>query len=460
MKYLKCSISFLILLALSLLFCNPIHAQWESLGSGIEQSPRIIFGISVVDSNTIWGAGIHPTLATSAREFTLSTDGGESWSSGIIEEADNDYSLIGIYGLDSNTAWVTMTNTGLQNRGKIFKTTDGGNIWVEQTGVFNELGHAVMGPYFFDADEGFAYGSPGTGISSIDSLRVYRTIDGGTSWLRIPAAEFPSPLAGEGIWIYSGNNFYEVVQDTIWFGTRKGRIFRSTDRGVSWEAFSVDLGTSTVISSVAFKDGLNGMAVGTNGSNKAAVTSDGGQSWTPISLPIPNSIPAGSVEYISGTENSFIVFDGFFTNTHIVYYTNDGGMTWYELDLFPHLSCVQFISSGHGFAGGEIITADEGGIYKWVGEFEDLVSSVAETLIPNSNISIFPNPSTGNITLKFNDLPFTGKVTIYDLNGSVAKEVEVKMKQTQVINHIPVGTYLVHMQSKTNIYPVKKVIIH
>ena len=91
------------------------------------------------------------------------------------------------------------------------------------------------------APGGISFGSPGTGNASVDSLRIYRTQDGGSSWNRIPAANLPAPLAGEGVWIYSGNGLYDSRGDTLWFGTRSGRVFRTVDRGQTWAAFGTGL---------------------------------------------------------------------------------------------------------------------------------------------------------------------------------------------------------------------------
>ena len=218
------------LLLYSTILVTTLHAQWQNLGTGITNSPRKIFSISAVDENTVWAVAYDPSGAA-AYDSTRTTDGGTVWNAGTLPNVGAYYPGH-IHAVDGQTAWALMINTPQQDRIKIFKTIDGGANWQDQPGEFNTEGFAFACLHFFNANEGIGFGSPGTGDATVDSLRIYRTADGGTNWSRIPAGTLPAPEPAEGQWVY-GDNRYEAKGDTLWFCTRAGRVFRTTDKGLS-----------------------------------------------------------------------------------------------------------------------------------------------------------------------------------------------------------------------------------
>src|SRR5690606_35089027 len=91
---------------------------------------------------------------------------------------------------------------------------------------------------FFDINNGITQGDPASGY-----FEIYTTTDGGTNWTRVPNANIPTPLSGE----YGYNNMFETVGDIIWFATNKGRLYKSTDKGLNWtvsQTPATDFGSS------------------------------------------------------------------------------------------------------------------------------------------------------------------------------------------------------------------------
>jgi hypothetical protein len=80
------------------------------------------------------------------------------------------------------------------------------------------------------------------------------------NWARVDPNSLPAPQAGEGNWIASGNGTYAAVNDTIWCGSRTGRVWKSVDKGLTWTATTVNAGSS--VSGLAFKDEMNGVMIG------------------------------------------------------------------------------------------------------------------------------------------------------------------------------------------------------
>jgi photosystem II stability/assembly factor-like uncharacterized protein len=123
----------------------------------------------------------------------------------------------------------------------------------------------------------------------------------------------------------------------IWFGTEssdKSRIFFSQDAGDNWRAIEVqhsDGNGKNGISSISFKDELNGIALGGNvkdeniNSNICAVTDDGGLSWQPIEI----NQPIGFRSCVAWNEvHKFYLSTGRSGSS----YTINDGKTWVSID--------------------------------------------------------------------------------------------------------------------------------
>lgn len=420
--------------------------QWESIGSGINNQGREFFSISVIDKDNIWAVPLR-TNNTANFEYTRTVDGGMTWIPGILPGNIGNYYPGNIFALDKNNVWIILINIPQQDRIKIFNTSDGGVSWKEQNGEFNEVGHASPAIHFFNENEGIAFGSPGTHDPKIDSLQIFRTVNGGEQWDRIAAKELPAPRNGEGVYIYSGNNSYEVKGDTIWFVTRASRVFRSIDKGISWEAFDVGISGDLDypgLSSIAFENSLNGIAVSFYPS-RAAKTTDGGQTWTQIN--IPSSPDLAAIEYIPGTKNTYLVNDGFETSSTMLL-TKDGGDSWEKLNFTPTITCMQFISPTIGFAGSLVNVSNNRGIYKWKGDFSDGTSSTFDHSTLNEFITLYPNPTNGASTLQINT-PISSDIlyAIMDIHGKiVSKDIVLdSLESTYIVlsNPLHAGIYFI-----------------
>lgn len=346
-----------------------VYAQspgtWQSKGSGITATNRSMQGVSAVDSNIAWGITYHLPGTLATREFTRTIDGGNTWTSGVIDSAgDGSFTNLCIYALNQNTAWVAMTNAGEQAFGRIYKTTNGGQTWAQQSGSFRDSSNSIVAIHFFDANNGVTFGSPGTGNPAIDSLRIWITSNGGTTWNRIPKEQLPPVLAGEGTWINYGNGNYDVKGDTIWFGTRRGRIWRSTNKGASWTVQSINDQIFNQAVPVAFRNANNGIALVKDSGFR---TKDGGNSWQPLSL--PPSILYYQIEHVPGKDSVyFLSYEGstrLYTDIRFAY-SLDNGNNWI-LTTDPGVECFEFVSPTHAWGGGRVISPTQGGMYRWTG---------------------------------------------------------------------------------------------
>ncbi len=328
-------------------------AQWVAQPSNLSANRYAQF-IDAVDTSVVWAIAADPAnQSTPVQEFTKTIDGGNLWIAGPINNAVG-LSPSGIYGLNADTAWAAMFN-GTAGGGKIMKTTDGGVNWTWQTtAAFAAPAGFPNIVYFFDANNGICMGDPNAGY-----FEIYTTTDGGDNWIRTPQANIATQLTGE----FGVTSVYTAHGDsTLWFGTNLGRIYKTTDRGLNWAAFSTPY-TGSYIGDIAFKDALNGIA--TNGSPASALsdiirTTDGGATWSLVATNTAN-ILTKVLSYVPGTAATY-----FLSSPQAgggTAFTLDDGDTWVSADNLIH-SDIEFTAAEIGWTGSNELNAP---MFRWNG---------------------------------------------------------------------------------------------
>ncbi|HSG82836.1 MAG TPA: hypothetical protein VLC48_11325 [Gemmatimonadota bacterium] len=300
------------------------EAQWILQQSGTEAEFR---GISAANDRVVWAAGRDGT-------FARTVDGGVTWEADTVPGAASLF-FIDVHAVSDSVAYLLGTHFD-GGVGAIFKTTDAGASWVERyrnetPGVFFD------GLAFWDAEHGIAFSDPVDG-----SFLIVTTTDGGATWTRVPPAALPAPLPGEAGFAASGTGIAVAGDSDVWIGTgggRAARVLHSGDGGRSWTAVETPLagGESAGIFGIAFRDSLNGAAVGgdyrqpNDSSLNVLRTTDGGRSWSRVGRSEPQGVRYG-VTYVqagaSGEERWLLVAVG----PSGWGYSTDDGATWRYLD--------------------------------------------------------------------------------------------------------------------------------
>jgi len=178
----------------------------------------------------------------------ITTNGGASWtvSSSVGNQFIRDFSFI-----SASTGWLL---GGSDGRG-LWRTTDSGRSWVNQS-VFPNIPQLLLNAVsFVDANNGWAVGHNGF---------VFKTSNGGSTWVQ--QTSNTTNLLRDVFFINSTNG---------WAIGDNGTIIRTTNGGVTWNVSST--GATNVLWKVHFASSMLGWAVGENGT--IVQSTDGGATW-------------------------------------------------------------------------------------------------------------------------------------------------------------------------------------
>jgi photosystem II stability/assembly factor-like uncharacterized protein len=207
--------------------------------------------------------------------------------------------------------------------GVVLKTVDRGATWRQM--AWPTPANSLHSVRFFGPDTGYVAGARG----------VFRTVDGGLSWLRL--------LEGgvEGFFAVDRLSLYAV----LWNGASK-----SADGGETWSDFQAS-GRSV---SLHFLDAPTGFMGGQ--SQPVRKTEDGGVTWTQVAAG-----PSHAIQFLDART-------GFVAGGDAVSLTQDGGRTWLRRQLSGFWALdVHFPDPLHGFLVGDShefrATSDGGGTW-------------------------------------------------------------------------------------------------
>ncbi|MCX6305322.1 MAG: C10 family peptidase [Bacteroidetes bacterium] len=384
-------------------------AEWISQASGFATPSRGINYMSAADSNVVWATAFdegNPTAACS--DFTRTINGGTTWTPGVITNTTGLAQAM-IFAMDGNTAYVAMYKVSGSKPMGIYATTDGGTTWTRQaTAAFSNANSFPNCIHFFNANDGWCMGDP---INN--DFEMYTTTNGGTTWTQVPGANIPNPVSGE----FGVVGYYSAVHDTIWFGTNLGRVYRSTDKGLTYNVSTVTPFNGKYVEP-SFRSGLHGLVQdkGAGSIGEMCETIDGGLTWTAVTTTGP--VYATDLVYIPGTENTW-VSSGSSINIGSSY-SFDGGHTWTDFMGTQGAMYMQmaWVNNHCGWAGGVNASATENGAYKFIGRLRPPLPAPTnlQAIVNSHNVDLTwnapaANPAGYNIYrngLKLNASPVAG----------------------------------------------------
>ncbi|GEM_PF-1311732 len=310
--------------------------SWASGGGGDKKWFRFKLDDSTLNLNAQEGGGTIYTPATPGLAEGLHTvyvqeqDSAGNWSSVASKQVVIDLT-------PPNSPKVSSTS---------FNTTNVRPQWHWSSG-----GNAGNGQYRYKIDDpsGIAGGPVGTDTTYTPSVDF---AVGSMHTLYVQEQD------AVGNWSSSGTFTVRIHGQSGFSAGGSGIMFRTTNSGTSWD--SVYSGTSTIIRSIYFPDGLVGFAVGDGGA--VIKTTNGGGTWSKV--PSSPSINMTSV-FFNDQATGYVV-----GQSGSILKTSNSGVSWQTLSsgTTETLNSVRFLDSQTGFSAGNngtILKTTNGGA-AWV----------------------------------------------------------------------------------------------
>lgn len=211
----------------------------------IERRDRF-YGVAAPAESVVWVAG-------STGKIVRSEDGGLTWNR---QATKTDVNLQGI------AAWDSQQGVAVGDDSVIIRTADGGQNWTQASlpadGGANKLFRVRV------------FGERAWAVGEFNTL--LRSDDRGATWTRVLPKQ-------DRAW-----NDVTFVGEHGWLVGEFGNVMKSSDGGGSWTevSFPEEAGDKRrpSLMGVAFRDELNGVAVGLSGT--LLTTADGGLTWTVV----------------------------------------------------------------------------------------------------------------------------------------------------------------------------------
>ncbi len=335
--------------ALLLFLFNTVFGQvWSPKAEGVLPSNYNVSDISIVSDQVIWATAIDysqanpPVPPTHITKLMKSTDGGNTWVVKDIEEIMGRVSW-DIHAFNDTTAIITTQNLQSPAGRGLWRTTDGGGNWAELLPGTAGGGKLL----FFDDQEGIC----------ITANLMERTTDGGESWTPVPSGNIPAFQSGEFTLFSTAGTALPAIGNILWLGTNQGRVFKSEDRGQTWNATPMGLG-GNFIYSMAFVDEKNGIALHAT-DYQLAKTSDGGETWASLSYDY-------EFNEVAAIPCSNILM-GVSWEDNITAISTDLGETWELKDNSISAWAPKFKSPNLGWMAEGAETGANAALYKWIG---------------------------------------------------------------------------------------------
>ncbi len=207
-------------------------------------APNVLSDLNMINASTGYFCGRFGI-------FAKTTNGGAAWDS-ISASVLWPYFCNGVDFVNENTGWVVGGVPGAGGNTKIFKTTNGGANFTEQTSAYS--GPIAVRVKMLNANTGWIVGTN----------QVQKTTDGGITWVLQPA-----PAAG---W----NALTVIDANNVFIGNSNSQVYTTSDGGSNWASINFPVSAGTIFS-MDWADANNGMAGAVIG--VVCKTTNRGASW-------------------------------------------------------------------------------------------------------------------------------------------------------------------------------------
>ncbi len=298
----------------------------------------LLQAVSPVNDDVVWVSGHEATYARTS-------DGGRTWISSVMPDAEG-LQFRDVAAFNERTAYLMSAGTGELSR--IYRTDDAGRNWTLQ--YMADHPDAFLDCMdFWDVNRGLAYGDAVDGVPFL-----LLTMDGGSTWQRVPVEGLPAAQDGEGGFAASGTCVAAGDEGRAWVAmgnAERARILRTADYGQSWSVTDAPVvgGSGAGLTTVQVGPDEIGLALGGRigqdsvRTENVAITADGGLTWT----------SGGALEMEGPVYGSALLMGGaaVAVGPRGLDWSADGGRTWQSSVTLTYWA-VAFSSPGSGWAVG------------------------------------------------------------------------------------------------------------
>jgi photosystem II stability/assembly factor-like uncharacterized protein len=268
--------------------------------------------------------------AVTETQLVRTNDGGITWYNVTPPEIEETGYTVETFVLDNNHVWLQKPDfNNFPNNGLLYHTADGGLSWSISSTPFS-----AGDLRFIDARNGWMLADLGVGAGS-NAVAVFQTTDGGATWTQTYTNDPNNPESADSLPLGGlKSELMPLDMRTAWVGGviySPGTVYlyRTDDGGRSWSPVSLELpdGAENAelginedqMKFVSASDGFLALHLAGEANQTAIYRITGaGKTWTLTPALIPGS---GESDFLSAEEA--IIYNG-----EQFYVTRDGARTW------------------------------------------------------------------------------------------------------------------------------------
>jgi photosystem II stability/assembly factor-like uncharacterized protein len=379
---------------------------WHNVPSG---TTKKLLSISFGDTATGYIGGADSLMLKT-------TDGGQTWHplplSGITMSVGvND--IVDVDFLSATVGYITLTNHQFPYLlGRVYKTINGGSSWtLVDAGTI-----AAYRTHFFSEGNGFVIGSAffaGNVVSGLnaDTLANYHN------------------FSSDAIYFNLSVDFLNVQTGIV--GGEHGQVYRTFNGGTTWDTMQTSSDTSIYALKFLNDSTILGATVGV-----LIISSDTGRTWQTEFNSLTFDYPVAKAIVLSAKDSFIAAGTSITTPGKGIIYWHDHEFNRRQLvdqPLFDAATCTDSITYAVGDSG-LIVT----------NRTAPIVGIHTPSLL-EQQLKIYPNPTTGICTTI---LPLTHTVKVYDISGRlILTKGKPALKQLLNLSAYTPGTYYLNIET-------------